>query len=88
MARRFTTAPRVRSCRWVLPWYEKIKASCDSSSLGNPGTGGLSDVFRDHEGIVLAASSKRIGNIASYMAECQAVVEALSEAKERGWSRI
>ncbi|KAF6155633.1 hypothetical protein GIB67_034728 [Kingdonia uniflora] len=81
-------APRIRSCRWILPWYEEVKISCDGSSMGNPGMGGVGVVFRNHEGEVIGVFVHNLDIVPSFFAECFAIIDGLSKAKEKRWNRV
>ncbi|KAF6167554.1 hypothetical protein GIB67_031755 [Kingdonia uniflora] len=68
----------IKSCRWILPWYEEIKLNYGSSTMGNPGKVGLGVIARTHTGEVLGVRTKGMGIMNTLEAECFAIMEALS----------
>ncbi|KAF6148641.1 hypothetical protein GIB67_042600 [Kingdonia uniflora] len=80
--------PCIKSCRWILPWYEEIKLNCDSSTMENPGKAGLGVIARTQTGDVLRVKTKGMGIMNSLEAECFAIMEVLSWAIERGWKKV
>ncbi|KAF6174321.1 hypothetical protein GIB67_040814 [Kingdonia uniflora] len=53
--------------------------------MGNPGVGGAGAVFRNHEGEVIGVLVHNLGIVTSFFAECFAIIDGLSKAKECGW---
>ncbi|KAF6161020.1 hypothetical protein GIB67_007661 [Kingdonia uniflora] len=88
VATRARPAPSIKSCRWILPWYEEIKLNCCSSTMGNPGKARLGVIARTHTGAVLGVRTKGKGIINRFDAECSAIMEALSWAIEMGWKKV
>ncbi|KAF6163978.1 hypothetical protein GIB67_011669 [Kingdonia uniflora] len=78
----------IKSCRWILPWYEEIKLNYGSSTIGNPGKVGLGVIARTHTGEVLGVRTKGMGIMNTLEAECFAIMEALSWAIEKGWKKV
>ncbi|KAF6143661.1 hypothetical protein GIB67_021671 [Kingdonia uniflora] len=70
--------PTIKSCRWLLPNDEEVKACCDGSAMGNPGPASIGILYRNNAGEVLGTFSKAIGNNRNYMAEVQAIIQGAS----------
>jgi ribonuclease HI len=61
---------------------QKIIIFTDGGARGNPGPAGIGAVIKDEEGEVLKEVSEYIGETTNNMAEYQALIAALTEAKK------
>ncbi len=67
---------------------ENVNVFIDGASLGNPGPAGVGAFFVDTQGHPLLRLYKYLGETTNNVAEYLALVYALYEARNRGWSRI
>ncbi|KAF6168172.1 hypothetical protein GIB67_011557 [Kingdonia uniflora] len=75
----------IKSCYWKLPRVGEVKINSDDSSRGNPRKGGVGFIIRDHNGTVLRAHSKGLGDVTCYMAECSTLLQGLQDAASNRW---
>ena len=61
--------------------------SIDGASKGNPGPSGIGIVIRDSSGMVLKEVSEYIGETTNNVAEYTALIRALSETMDLGFTR-
>ncbi|KAF6134221.1 hypothetical protein GIB67_010020 [Kingdonia uniflora] len=81
-------APRIQSCRWILPWFEETKINSDVSAIGNPGKTGIGAIARSHSVEVLGVLIKGLGIIPPLYAESDAILESLSWAINNSWTSV
>lgn len=65
----------------ILQRMEKIIIYTDGGARGNPGPAGIGAIIKDEAGKVLKEVSQYIGETTNNMAEYQALIAALTEAK-------
>jgi ribonuclease HI len=65
-----------------------LQIETDGASKGNPGHSGIGVVIKDESGAVLAKIAKYIGVTTNNVAEYQALITGIKEAKERGATEI
>jgi ribonuclease HI len=65
-------------------WPEEVTVHIDGGSRGNPGEAGVGVYFQDRAGAPLQSISRYIGRATNNTAEYQALLVALSRAREAG----
>lgn len=79
-------APRLVS--WMQPSPGVVKLSVGDYSRGNPGMVGICGVFRDHQGVLLAALGSFLGHQSIILAKLTALLEGLDLAAQLGFSDL
>ncbi|KAF6177094.1 hypothetical protein GIB67_015969 [Kingdonia uniflora] len=80
--------PRIQSCTWALPWFQKVKIICGVAVIGLPGKAGIGAVARNHCGEVLRVFIKGINTKTLFFSECEAIIGTLYWAIQNNWNNI
>nr|XP_009769782.1 PREDICTED: uncharacterized protein LOC104220585 [Nicotiana sylvestris] len=68
---------------WQLPYEGWFKCNIDGASRGNPGPSSYGFCVRDHEGNLVFAKAKEIGEATNIVSEAKAIAEGLAYCMER-----
>ncbi len=86
--KKISKASPIRTGNKTKPMAGSLVAYVDGGSRGNPGVAGAGAYITDTEGVVVGEFKRHIGNATNNVAEYEALLLALNEARDMGCKEL